>query len=153
MKSIVYIEEQCREYISACNILIGIIEESEECTGLVYTNYRIEIVGRRIRINGPNMIPLCVVSTGGDIYSYGTRCRDGNIGLQLSSGILYLHVRCMSRNLRWGTKRLTVDQLPVEDTCNTQPHEYGILKLKYGITKEELFIPTIVKEYIRGVKI
>ena len=155
MKSIVYIEEQCREYRSACDTLIGIIEEFEECTGIIHTDYQIETVGYQIRVIGEKggwVYPLCVVNTRGCIYSYGVRRRGGGIGLQISNKTLQLHVPAVSSTLGVGVKTIGVGCIPVEDIYNIQPHEYGLLKLKYGLTKEELFIPTIVKDYIKGSK-
>ncbi len=42
-------------------------------------------------------------------------------------------------------------ELPVEDIFNIQPHEYGLLKLKYGISKAGLYIPSFYRGYIKGV--
>ncbi len=51
------------------------------------------------------------------------------------------------------TGRLTVVEEEilgeVGDLTNIKPHEYGLLKLKYGLDKPQLFIPSIFKPYVR----
>ena len=41
--------------------------------------------------------------------------------------------------------------LDVQDVSNIQPHEYGLLKLKYGLTKDMLFIPAVFKPLCKAI--
>ena len=35
--------------------------------------------------------------------------------------------------------------LGIEDVTSIKPHEYGLLKLRYGLEKHQLFIPSFIK--------
>jgi hypothetical protein len=38
----------------------------------------------------------------------------------------------------------------MRDVFNLEQHEYGILKLKCGLTKDMLWVPSVLKPFIRG---
>lgn len=42
--------------------------------------------------------------------------------------------------------------LGVDDITNIKPHEYGILKLKYGLEKHQLFTPSFMKPGVRKIQ-
>ncbi len=37
----------------------------------------------------------------------------------------------------------------VGDFLNIEPHEYGLLKLKYGVDKEDLYIPSFARGWVK----
>ncbi len=52
----------------------------------------------------------------------------------------------------WTSLEDLSDWVGVGDFTNIQPHEYGLLKLKFGVDKDSLFIPSIVvKELKKGL--
>ncbi len=40
---------------------------------------------------------------------------------------------------------IPVEDINVGDICDIQPYEYGILRLKYGLAPEDLYIPKFAK--------
>ncbi len=50
-----------------------------------------------------------------------------------------------------GFKPIRLRDLDIQDVSNIQPHEYGLLKLKYGLTKDMLFIPTVFKPLCKDI--
>ena len=63
-----------------------------------------------------------------------------------------LYARCSVRDIEVGIARedMTAPEinkiLGVGDITNLQPHEYGILKIKYGWVRRDLFLPSCVIE-------
>ncbi len=51
-------------------------------------------------------------------------------------------------------ERITLRQFikdGIKDVTNLQPHEYGILKLKYGVMKDGMFIPKVFHPLIHEI--
>lgn len=64
-------------------------------------------------------------------------------------------ISCIPAKGTYISKRYLPDlseALGVSDITNIQPHEYGLLKLKYGFGKRDIFVPSvIIKQYSTGV--
>ena len=58
-------------------------------------------------------------------------------------------VRGVYRFVREGVEHgLLSDLLPDVDLDNLKPHEVGLIKLKYGLTQEDIRIPEVFKQFL-----
>lgn len=48
-----------------------------------------------------------------------------------------------------GGEEVDLDTYTSIDLFNIKPHEYGMLKLKYGLDKEDLYIPSFARGWVK----
>ena len=154
MKSEICVASYTGNWSKAVDPLVGVVREFEESTGLVNTycitfGFEEGCEAHAFLHSSYTDRPYIAakVHKGGEVKNFelhgpSSRCSFTVRDCAVISGVLRFT----------GTPEEVSEKLGVGDILDIRPHEYGYLKLKYGITKEELFIPTIVKEHLNYVR-
>ena len=75
------------------------------------------------------------------LYDNGKLYRKRGLRVEQGTGIISLSLAY--------NDFIPIEHVGVGNLLDIQPHEYGLLKLKYGFTKLDLYIPEQLKAYLK----